>query len=91
MTRINRCLLWPQVTLWYNSIFVSLVLIIIDVVVIHHTHDAVLSKVYALHDVLFHVDDGALRIWKDFNSKSQNLRLVTSWHAIHEPPVFRTG
>lgn len=32
----------------------------------------------------FAVDDGAVRIWKDFSSRSNELSLVTAWQALSE-------
>lgn len=41
-------------------------------------------------DIIFLLpDDGAVRIWKDFSSKSTELNLVTAWQAISDLPVAK--
>lgn len=39
----------------------------------------------------YFVDEGSVRIWKDFSSKSTELNLVTAWQAISDLAPARNG
>lgn len=56
---------------------------------IHSTPDIYIMNCPDLSS--YFVDEGSVRIWKDFSSKSTELNLVTAWQAISDLAPARNG